>query len=79
MYLNAGFASWSCSIFVLEFEQADTSLILHGPLLAYTLLIFQDVVRKVENTPVDASRPRKDVVIAKSGLLDLDKPFHLDV
>jgi len=38
-----------------------------------------DVVRKVENTPVDASRPRKDVVIAKSGLLDLDKPFHLDV
>merc|ERR1712002_304850 len=39
-----------------------------------------DVVRKIESTPVKDSRPKKDVVIAKSGLLDLeDGPFHLDV
>jgi peptidyl-prolyl cis-trans isomerase B (cyclophilin B) len=37
-----------------------------------------DVVRKIENTKVKDSRPKKDVVIAKSGLLELSKPFHLE-
>jgi len=38
-----------------------------------------DVVRSIENTPVDASRPREDVVISKSGILPGIQPFHLDV
>merc|ERR1712168_1511791 len=38
-----------------------------------------DVVRKIENTPVKDSRPKSEVIIKKSGLIDLDQPFHLDV
>merc|ERR1711931_23339 len=37
------------------------------------------VVRKIENTPVKDSRPKSEVIIKKSGLIDLDQPFHLDV
>jgi len=38
-----------------------------------------DVVRKIENTPVKDSRPKSEVIIKKSGLIELDQPFHLDV
>merc|ERR1712121_622186 len=38
-----------------------------------------DVVKKIENTPVKDSRPHSPVVIKKSGLLELDEPYHLDV
>merc|ERR1712002_300238 len=38
-----------------------------------------DVVRKIESTPVKDSRPHSPVVIKKSGLLELDEPYHLDV
>jgi len=38
-----------------------------------------DVVRKIESTPVKDSRPKKEVKIAKSGILADHKSFNLDV
>jgi len=38
-----------------------------------------DVVRKIENTPVKDTKPKSEVIVKKSGVLDLDKPFHLEV
>ena len=40
--------------------------------------IFQDVVKKVENVEVDGTTPKKDCVIADSGILPLDAPFNVD-
>jgi len=37
-----------------------------------------DVVRKMENSPVDESKPRKDVVIADCRHTKLDKPYHVE-
>lgn len=50
--------------------------------MLYKLFIFvylqQDVVKKIENTEVDGTTPKKDCVIADSGILPLDKPFNVD-
>ena len=38
-----------------------------------------DVVKKIETTHTDASdRPKKDVVIAKSGIIAVDTPFEVE-
>ena len=46
------------------------------PVKCFVLL--QDVVKKVEETPVEGSTPKSDCVIADSGVLPLDKPFNVD-
>ncbi|XP_002155900.2 peptidyl-prolyl cis-trans isomerase 5 isoform X1 [Hydra vulgaris] len=37
-----------------------------------------DVVTAIENTPVNGSTPKSDVIIADSGELELKEPFNLD-
>lgn len=42
----------------------------------FILFIFQNIVRKIENTPTKASdRPVKDVIIADCDILPVEKPF----
>lgn len=44
----------------------------------FVLTFFQDVVKKIEKTPTSGSdKPVKDVVIADSGTLPVDKPFEV--
>jgi len=37
-----------------------------------------DVVRIIENTPVDGSTPKEEVIVHDSGLETLDKPFNIE-
>jgi len=37
-----------------------------------------DVVKKVEETEVDGTTPKKDCVIADSGIVPLDEPYNVD-
>merc|ERR1712179_757033 len=38
-----------------------------------------DVVKSIENTKVDSSKPKKDVVIVDCGEIALDKPFNIEL
>merc|ERR1712168_513688 len=38
-----------------------------------------DVVKSIENTKVDSSKPKKDVVIVNCGEIPLDKPFNIEL
>ena len=38
----------------------------------------KDVVKKVEETEVDGTTPKKDCVIADSGIEPLDEPYNVD-
>lgn len=42
-------------------------------------LLFQNVVRKIENTKTDGrDKPTDDVVIVDSGVLEVTEPFTVD-
>ena len=35
-------------------------------------------MRKIEDVDVDGSTPKKDVIIADCGTIEVDKPFNVD-
>jgi len=37
-----------------------------------------DVVRAVENSKVDGSTPKEDIIIADCGVIEVDKPFNIE-
>ena len=44
----------------------------------FFLCLLKDVVRKIEDTKVAGTTPKKDCIIADSGILPLDKPFNVE-
>ena len=48
------------------------------PVMLLVHCFLKDVVKKVEETEVDGTTPKKDCVIADSGIVPLDEPYNVD-